>query len=137
MLRIIAQILFATETFALLSMANVPVAPPEKQTPRLAIAEQVCNLGEVNDKKPVRTVRFIVLNVGSETLIINDAATSCGCVTVKHPKCPIEPGETDTIEVTYDGTAQSYGKFKKTITIFSNDPRKFTRIFIMGSRSVE
>lgn len=134
MSRIIALILFAPVTFALLSMANVPEAPPKKQGPRLVIAEQVCNLGEVSDEKSVRTAKFVVRNEGTEALIITETATSCGCVSVKHPARPIKPGAKAEVKVVYDGTAQSPGRFKKTITLFSNDVRRYTRIFITGKR---
>jgi hypothetical protein len=71
---------------------------------------------------------FEFTNVGKSPLIITRVQASCGCTVPKKPDAPILPGETGTIEVSYD--TKRPGGFSKAITIFSNakSPRKMIKI---------
>ncbi len=63
---------------------------------------------------------FRFTNVGTAPLIIQQAIASCGCTIPTYTKDPVHPGESGTIEVTYNGKGKFGGPFKKVITIRSN-----------------
>ena len=49
-------------------------------------------------------------------LIISDAKGSCGCTVLDHPKEPIAPGATASIDVTFDSKGR-IGKQSKAVTL--------------------
>ena len=72
------------------------------------------DFGKVEQNKPT-TATFIVKNIGTEPLIIDQAAPSCGCTVSDYTKSPIAPGKTGTIKATFN--AASAGPIDKTITV--------------------
>ena len=62
----------------------------------------VCDLGRISVGDGPQTCRFKITNNGSEEIEIKEAITSCGCTKVLLPEGPVAPGETVTVEVTYD-----------------------------------
>ncbi len=77
------------------------------------------DMGEVKYKVP-QTASFVVKNIGEKPVIITNAKGSCGCTNIKYPKEPIKPGETGTVEATYN--AASLGAFNKSVTVDINIP---------------
>lgn len=62
---------------------------------------------------------FKIRNVGDKDLEIKDIRTSCGCTAALLSDKTISPGKTAEIKVTYDSRGRP-GKFRKTITLYSN-----------------
>ena len=81
-----------------------------------------CNFGTFPASEPI----------GTSPLIINQAFASCGCTVPSYTKDPIKPGESGTIDVTYNGTGLIPGRFSKTITIRSNAKNRIVRLVIEG-----
>ncbi len=67
---------------------------------------------------------FIIENIGSGVLEIQDASASCGCTAAVVADTTVDPGGSTTIRVSYDPRVnQEFGKFvTKQIRIKSNDP---------------
>ena len=63
---------------------------------------------------------FVYKNVGEVPFVINKIEASCGCTRARYSKRPVNPGETDTIRVSYDGNGFSGGSFTKRCDIYSN-----------------
>jgi hypothetical protein len=61
---------------------------------------------------------FTFKNTGDEPLILSSVRSSCGCTVPKWPKDPILPGQTSSIQVTYD--TKRLGTISKQITVVSN-----------------
>jgi len=61
---------------------------------------------------------FLLTNTGDQPLIITNARASCGCTNLRYSKEPILPGETSTVQVTFNGSGM--GNVKKTITVTTN-----------------
>jgi hypothetical protein len=61
---------------------------------------------------------FLLTNTGDQPLIITAARASCGCTNLRYSKEPILPGETSTVQVSFNGSGM--GNVKKTITITTN-----------------
>lgn len=76
------------------------------------------------------TFLFLFTNTGKEPLVIKEAHGSCGCTVPKWPHTPVNPGQQDTIKVTYD--THRVGVFTKTVTITSNAKESPKVISIKG-----
>ena len=71
-------------------------------------------------------------NTGDADLHILQVASGCGCTTPKYTKKPIKPGKKGSIKVEYDATGRRPGYYRKSVTVYSNDPSSYVRLFIEG-----
>ena len=62
---------------------------------------------------------FHFKNVGKTSLVISDAAASCGCTTSIPPKAPVKPGEKGEITITFDSKLKS-GEVKSFVVVTAN-----------------
>lgn len=81
----------------------------------------------------LKTHTFTFRNTGERSLVILHAVSGCGCTTPIYTKDPVKPGETGNITVSYRGKGQRPGAFRKSVTVYTNDPRSYVRIFIRGN----
>jgi hypothetical protein len=75
---------------------------------------------------------FIVTNTGSNPLVVEDVAASCGCTTAEKPEKPILPGKSDKISVVFHPSASQLNEQKKSITITANTDPKVSMLEIKG-----
>jgi Protein of unknown function (DUF1573) len=75
---------------------------------------ETIELGKVKQGNPV-TAKFLVTNVGTEPLIIEQANPTCGCTISDYTKAPIAPGKSGYINATYN--AAGVGHFDKHLTV--------------------
>ena len=103
--------------------------------PKIEFTEQEYDFGSFepvgNDTLKSHSFRF--LNIGQQPLVIIHVASGCGCTRPQYTKTPIQPGDTGIVTVNYKGYGQPIGNFRKSVTVYSNDPRSYTRIFIRGT----
>lgn len=78
------------------------------------------NFGEVQRKGGDLKVRFEYVNDGSEPLIITRIATSCTCMRADYRRRPLDVGERDVIELTYEPHKMEEGSFHKVVQVYSN-----------------
>jgi plastocyanin len=71
---------------------------------------------------------FKFTNTGKVPLLIRDVKTSCNCTVPDWSDEPIAPGQSGTIDITYDSTKP--GKFKRYLTVHSNAGT--TKLYIKG-----
>ena len=76
------------------------------------------DFGQLIDGEKV-SYSFKFTNSGNAPLIISNAKGSCGCTVPNWPKDPISPGETGTIDVTFNSSGR-IGKQNKAITLTAN-----------------
>ena len=100
--------------------------------PRITFDKTVHDYGTFSDSTPIQRCVFTFTNTGDQPLVINSAVASCGCTVPKYTKSPIKPGETGTINVTYNGKGKFPGHFKKTITVRTNGTPEMVRLYIEG-----
>lgn len=72
------------------------------------------DFGKIKQSVP-STATFVVTNIGTEPLIIEQANPTCGCTISDYTKSPIAPGQTGTIKATYNAVA--LGAIHKTLTV--------------------
>lgn len=89
-----------------------------KNGPQFSFESELHDFGQLVDGEKV-SYSFKFTNSGDEPLIISNAKGSCGCTVPNWPKDPIQPGESGTIDVTFNSSGRS-GKQKKAITLTAN-----------------
>lgn len=99
---------FAALTFSAMLFAQKTAADVAK------FASETIDLGKVKQGVPA-TATFVVTNVGTEPLIIEQANPTCGCTMGDYTKAPIAPGKTGTITATYNAAAANH--FDKHLTV--------------------
>ncbi len=99
---------FAALTFSAMLFAQKTVADVAK------FESETIDLGKVKQGVPA-TATFVVKNVGTEPLLIEQANPTCGCTMGDYTKTPIAPGKTGTITATYNAAAANH--FDKHLTV--------------------
>lgn len=111
------------------SLKNQPV-----QYPKIEFVEREHDFGRFSavgaDTLKLHTFTFI--NTGKKPLVVLRAVSSCGCTEPKHTLEPVMPGDTGRVTVGYRGEGQRLGYFRKSVTVYTNEPRSYVRIFIRG-----
>ncbi len=75
---------------------------------------ETIDLGKIKVQNPT-TATFIVVNKGTEPLVIEQANPTCGCTIGDYTKSPIAPGKEGWIKATYN--AANIGSFDKHMTV--------------------
>ena len=119
----------------LISIFCVGVAQAKKK-PKIQFENTTINLGTFTQNDPIRTCTFKFKNVGDAKLVINYVNPSCGCTVAEFPKDFIAPGASGEIKVTYDGSNKYPGRFRKSITVFTNGGTESTRLYIEGNMTL-
>lgn len=107
--------------------AFVAVSYGQKGT--MKFAKETHDFGKVEQGKPVTYV-FEFKNTGTDPVVINDAAASCGCTKPSWTKEPVMPGKTGSVSATYN--AATMGQFTKSVTVTSNAEAGQTTLFLKG-----
>lgn len=107
-----------------------------KKKPKIQFEQTTINLGTFPQNNAVHTVVFKFKNVGNAKLVINYVNTSCGCTVADYPKDYISPGGTGEIRVTYNGKDKYPGKFRKVISVYTNNGKTLTRLYIEGNMTM-
>jgi hypothetical protein len=101
--------------FLALSSATVFAQSSTKKADDLAkLNVETFNFGKIKQNVPA-TATFVVTNISSEPLLIENATPTCGCTISDYTKTPIAPGKTGTIKATYNAAA--LGRIDKTLTV--------------------
>ena len=106
----------------------------QSKTPHIVFDEREHDFGRFSPtgSDTLKTHTFTFRNTGGSDLVVLHAVSGCGCTKPEYTKKPVKPGETGTIKVSYRGEGQLPGFFRKSVTVYSNDPRSYVRIFIKG-----
>ncbi len=89
------------------------------------------NFGNIKEEAGVVEHIFTFTNTGTESLLLNNVRSSCGCTIPEWSKEPIAPGKSGTIKVSFNPLRRP-GAFRKSITVQSNAKVKTTVLYIVG-----
>ena len=92
--------------------------------PDILLDEQQLDLGPVQNGE-VREFEVVVANQGSSDLVIEAVSTSCGCTSASVVPSTLGPGESGSLQVTFDSGAhgpEELGPVLRQVFIASNDP---------------
>lgn len=114
-----------------------PVSAEEYNNgPMLVLDEVIHDFGKIKQGEKASHV-YVLKNTGKTDLSIRTTKSTCSCATVKLKKNTIKPGGNIEMEVIFNSAGRR-GNQQKSITIFSNDPRKsMQRVTIKGVVVVE
>lgn len=91
-----------------------------RAAPELRFSEETVDIGEVA-KDSVHELEFRFVNVGEDTLVIEDIKTGCTCTVTELPQKEYTPGETGRLSVRMTAALCS-GTKNFEVTVLSNDP---------------
>lgn len=105
---------------------QAPAPAPAPQQPigegaRLVFETNSHDFGVVMGDQPL-VCKFSFKNMGTSKLVINAINTGCGCTVAKLAKQEFEPGEGETVEITYN--PKGSGKQQRSIQVASNDAQQ-------------
>ena len=124
----IISVLFA---IAAIISAN---AQENNKKAKIEFDKTTIDLGKFSYDNAIQKCYFLFRNTGDADLYIHQIFTSCGCTDKKFPTHPIQPGQCDTIFVTYNGERKSPRKFRTSITVHSNGTPEMTKLYIKGEQ---
>ena len=98
---------------------NTAESSSEKSAmPEFNFEKELHDFGQLVDGEKV-SYSFKFTNSGDAPLIISNAKGSCGCTVPNWSRDPIDPGESGSIDVTFNSSGRS-GKQNKAITLTAN-----------------
>ncbi len=95
---------------------------PAAAGPRIQFGAPIYGFGKVVGGDVVKH-DFVFTNSGSETLVISNVTSSCGCTTATNTSKRVEPGKQGTISIEFH-TSNFTGPVTKVVKVTSNDPRQ-------------
>jgi len=100
---------------------SVAVPQNTEGMPVITFEEDTHDFGKLTAGEKV-TYAFRFKNTGKSVLIISNVSTSCGCTVSSYPKKPVQPGESASIDVSFNSEGKQ-GFQSKSITVYTNaDP---------------
>jgi hypothetical protein len=101
---------------AVLAITSSLFAQPEakKVSDVAKFEKETIDFGKIKQGVPAKGT-FVVTNISSAPLIIEQANPTCGCTISDYTKEPIAPGKTGVINATYN--AANVGHFEKHLTV--------------------
>jgi len=109
---------------ALLVGLSTLLAACSSGEPDILLEEEQLDLGPVQNGE-VRSFEVEVVNQGTGDLVIEAVSTSCGCTSARVIPTTLGPGESGSLQVTFDSGAhgpEELGPVLKQVFIASNDP---------------
>ncbi|MES2620810.1 MAG: DUF1573 domain-containing protein [Bacteroidota bacterium] len=74
---------------------------------------------------------FRIVNTGDKNLLIARAFGSCGCTVPQYPKDPVKPGDTATIQVTFNSAGKTNDQMK-SVTVVCNTAVRNEMLYLKG-----
>ncbi|MEQ9404450.1 MAG: DUF1573 domain-containing protein [Cyclobacteriaceae bacterium] len=127
-MKYLASVLLMAVVF--LGNAQEDAAEPLKG-PKISFSENSFDFGDIVQGDKVEHI-FEFENVGTESLILSDVRTTCGCTAPEWPREPIAPGETGQLKVVFNSTGKMSIQ-NKIVTIMSNAVNNPARVKIMAN----
>lgn len=106
----------------------VEYVAPQSSAPDMAVSK-VNHDFRVIEVGAVEEISIVIANNGNADLVIRKVESNCQCLSYELPDQTIKPGEKTSLTVTFNA-AERLGYERKTLAIFSNDPRKPTEVLV-------
>ena len=115
-------------TILLLALA----ALPSTAQPQVTWLERQHDFGVFKEENGKVHCAMRLVNTGTEPLMVIKAQAGCGCTGIDYPEAAIEPGDTATVEISYNPSGRP-GQFTKQVIIFTNTVSRRTVLEITGN----
>lgn len=100
------------------------------QMGKLFFTDTIHSFGRIKDGEQV-TFEFEYKNIGNSPVVISEAKASCGCTVPEYTLSPIQPGEKNTIKVTFDSKGKR-GINEKNILVRTNANPSIYNLYIQA-----
>jgi Protein of unknown function (DUF1573) len=132
---LVASLIAILAAPALAAESKPAVTAPAKpelpaKGPRLAVEPESFDFGKALQNKTL-TKEFSIRNFGTEDLIIENVATTCGCTAALVDNKIVKPGGSAPMRVELQ-TRTASGKLERSVIIRSNDPRKTLEVKVQA-----
>ena len=107
-------------------------ANEDEKYPEITFEKTPIDFGLFDKEHGDKVCWFVFTNTGNKELLILSANSTCGCTVPEYPKNAIQPGQKDSIKVSYNGSTRRVGKMKKTIALTTNCKVNSCYLYIMG-----
>ncbi len=97
-----------------------PTTVDATTAPRLTLDNSVIEFGRLYEETKVSS-KVVYRNTGKSTLMNIEFHPACGCTVAKPTHTVLEPGESGSVEITFDPKGKP-GRTTKTVQVRSNDP---------------
>ncbi len=84
---------------------------------RFSPAATTIDVGKVEWKSP-KKIQYTITNTGNAPLVLTEVEPDCSCTVADWTQSPIAPGETGTIDLTFE--AETLGHFQKSVAVWTN-----------------
>lgn len=102
---------------ATMQAQNLKTVDNSQNAGKVEWLDRQLNTGNVPFGQPV-SQEFRLKNISSENLLILQVKSTCHCTVAEWDYNPIEPGQTGTIKVIYDGEKE--GEFYRIVSVSTN-----------------
>ncbi len=109
--------------------APKPEAPKVRKG-NIRFSKTTYDYGTIKEGKVI-THSFNFKNVGGQPVKILDASVTCGCTTPIFPKAAIPPGESASVQVTYDSNGKMASQ-RSTVTLYTDGYPEKHSIYLTG-----
>ncbi len=103
----------------------------QQRNATIAFDKRDHDFGKFKEEDGKVSHEFAFTNTGSEPIIINRVAASCGCTATSWTKEPIVPGGKGYVKAEYNPRNRP-GRFNKTVAVFTNAEPRTVILRIMG-----
>jgi hypothetical protein len=110
-------IVVAFATFA--ALADEKPAEPAAKGPRISVEPAGFDFGKVVQQRTLQK-EFSIRNFGTEDLVIENVATTCGCTAALMDSKVVKPGGTTPLRVSLE-TRNYSGRVERRVLVRSND----------------
>ena len=108
-------------------------AVSQRPTADIRFEETLHNFGKISrSKHPEVRHTFVFRNTGTRDLVIQKVESGCGCTIPKYTRRPVKPGKRGRITVRFNARGMQRGVFGKSLAVYCNVPRAYTRIYVRG-----
>ncbi|MEW5767101.1 MAG: DUF1573 domain-containing protein [bacterium] len=111
--------IFVALSYAQETTPVTPALPP----PQITFPESSHDFGSI-EEGDMPTYNFVVKNTGGSQLVLERVQTSCGCTAALPQEREVAPGDTTTINVSFNSQNRAGQSVHKTVTVYSNDPEQ-------------
>ncbi|WP_321342820.1 DUF1573 domain-containing protein [uncultured Draconibacterium sp.] len=122
------RILQVLAIFSLVVAFNTAMAQGQS---KIVFEEQAHDFGSFKESDGVQKTTFKFTNKGDAPLVLSNVRASCGCTTPKWTREPVAPGESGSIDVSYNPKNRP-GSFNKSVTVSSNAENSTVVLRITG-----
>lgn len=96
------------------------IVEPKEGPAHLVIPQPVWELGSVSLEEGMIQRDVLMINDGSEPLVIDSVEPFCSCIRAEYPERPIRPGHGGRLKVFLNISAVPSGEFVRSVMVHSN-----------------